>query len=298
MRILHIDSGREMRGGQWQVLYLMRGLHALGHQVRLLARRKSELFRVAKDEGIDTRPIRLSSLAVGADGGVDLVHAHDARSHTFGLLTGKPLVIARRVAFPVRATPASRFKYRRKAHFIAVSRFVEKTLIAAGVCQDRISTVYDGVSILTPSSGRRAGVLALDSADPLKGKALVSQAVGIAGVEVRFSIDLPRDLPSAEVFVYVTESEGLGSAALLAMAAETPVIASRVGGLPEVVEDGICGLLTSNDPRAIAGAISGLLGDPALARRLAAAGRRRVEERFSLDRMVRETVSVYEKVLV
>jgi glycosyltransferase involved in cell wall biosynthesis len=71
-----------------------------------------------------------------------------------------------------------------------------------------------------------------------------------------------------------------------------------VGGLPEVVEDGICGLLTSNDPRAIAGAISGLLGDPALARRLAAAGRRRVEERFSLDRMVRETVSVYEKVLV
>jgi starch synthase len=75
------------------------------------------------------------------------------------------------------------------------------------------------------------------------------------------------------------------------------VIASRVGGLPEVVEDGSCGLLTENEPRAIAAAISRFLGDPDLANRLAMEGRRRVEECFSLDRMVRETVAVYEKVL-
>ena len=46
------------------------------------------------------------------------------------------------------------------------------------------------------------------------------------------------------MFVYITESEGLGSAVLLAMAAGTPVIASRVGGLPEAIEDGVNGLLT------------------------------------------------------
>ncbi len=296
MRLLHIDSGREMRGGQWQVLYLLRGLRGLCHQVKLLARRDSELLRLAKEQGIDAQPARLISAR-----DFDLIHAHDARSHTLGLLIGRgrvPLVVARRVAFPVRANQASRFKYRRKAHFIAVSRYVEKTLLAAGVGAERIGIVYDGVPLSLPSSGQeRSGVLALDSPDPLKGKRLIQQAAALASVNVRFSHNLPEDLPTASVFVYISESEGLGSAALLAMAAATPVIASRVGGLPEVVEDRISGLLTENDPRAIADAIRGLLGDPDLARRLAMEGRRRIEERFSLERMVTETVRIYEKVL-
>ena len=295
MRILHIDSGRELRGGQWQVLYLLRGLCCLGHQVKLLARRDSELLRLAQEEGIDAQPARLISAR-----GFDLIHAHDARSHTLGLLMARgrvPLVVARRVAFPVRANMASRLKYRRKAYFIAVSHFVEKTLLAAGISAERIGVVYDGVPLSPPSDAQRAGVLALDSTDPLKGKELIQQAAKLAGVDVRFSCRLPEDLPTALLFVYITESEGLGSAALLAMAAETPVIASRVGGLPEVVEDKSCGLLTANDPRAIADAILGLLGDPDLARRLAVEGRRRVEERFSVERMVKETVRIYEKVL-
>src|SRR5450631_2768072 len=120
MRILHIDSGREMRGGQWQVLYLLRGLRSLGHQVKLLARRESPLLKAATEEGLEARPIGLSALVSGLD--MDLVHAHDARSHTLGLLMAGPaLVVSRRVAFPVR----SQFKYRRKAHYIAVSRFVK-----------------------------------------------------------------------------------------------------------------------------------------------------------------------------
>jgi hypothetical protein len=293
MRILHIDSGRQMRGGQWQVLYLLRGLRDLGHESRLLAKADSELLRAAVQAGIDARPIGFAALATAR--GFDVVHAHDARAHTLGLLMGGSgaLIVARRVAFPVR-TP---IKYRRKAHFITVSDYVSRVLLAAGVDAGRISVVYDGVPILEPQRVDRSTVLALDSDDPLKGKILIEQAARIAQVNVRFSRQLPEDLPTASLFVYITESEGLGSAALLAMAAETPVIASRVGGLPEVVEDGSCGVLTENEPRAIAAAISRLLGDPALAKRLALEGRRRVEERFSLDRMVRDTVAVYEKVL-
>jgi len=294
MRILHIDSGREMRGGQWQVLYLLRGLRDLGHQVKLLARRESELFRLATEEGLET-----GQLAWMSARGFDLIHAHDARSHTLGLLmAGVPLIVARRVAFPVRSSKVSRFKYQRKAHFIAVSRFVQNTLLTAGVHAERISIVYDGVPLPAPAGLQRSGVLALDSADPLKGKTLIAQAARIAAVDVRFSRHLPEDLPAASLFVYISDAEGLGSAALLAMAAGTPVIASQVGGLPEVVEDGSCGLLTANNAEAIAGAITRLLGDPALAKRLADEGRRRVEERFSVDRMVKETVRVYnEKVL-
>jgi len=205
--------------------------------------------------------------------------------------------VARRVTFPVRSSKVSRFKYQRKAHFIAVSRFVETTLLAAGVQAERITVVYDGVPLPNPVSAQRSGVLALDTTDPLKGKKLIEQAARLAAVDVRFSRRLPEDLPAASVFVYITEAEGLGSAALLAMAAGTPVISSSVGGLPEIVEDGSCGLLAANNAQAIAAAITRLLGDPGLAQRLADEGRRRVEERFSVDRMVTETVRVYEKVL-
>ena len=78
------------------------------------------------------------------------------------------------------------------------------------------------------------------------------EAARIGAFEVCYSSDLERDLPHASVFVYITRSEGLGSAALLAMARGVPVVASRVGGLPEIVEDGVNGMLVPNDPEAIA----------------------------------------------
>ncbi len=80
------------------------------------------------------------------------------------------------------------------------------------------------------------------------------------------------------------------------MAAGVPVVASRVGGLPEVVQDGQTGLLTENAPDAISAQIARLLNDRPYALALAERARRRVEEQFSTDVMVRNTVQVYEKV--
>jgi len=96
------------------------------------------------------------------------------------------------------------------------------------------------------------------------------------------------------MFVYITESEGLGSAILLAMSAGVPVIASNVGGIPEIVEHERTGLLIENSPEAIASAVRRLHGDRALAQSLAAEARRTVEQRFSVDRMVADTLAVYE----
>ena len=73
-------------------------------------------------------------------------------------------------------------------------------------------------------------------------------------------------------------------------------MASRVGGLPEIVDDGVTGLLTSNEPPAIAKQIQRLLADRPLASRLAAHARSRVEKEFSLKRMVNETLRVYERI--
>ncbi len=291
MRLLHIDSGREMRGGQWQVLRLVQGLAAAGEHVLLLAPAGSPLYVKANDLGLDVRPLRAMALAELARK-ADLVHAHDARSHTLAALLAprRPLVVARRVAFPIR----SRWKYRRAAHYIAVSSFVRNMLVAGGVPSPRISIVYDGVP-LAPAASAGTHIVSPGLDDPLKGRRLVEEAACLAGVPVSFTFNLERDLEGAAMFVYITAAEGLGSAVLMAMSAGVPVIASRVGGLPEAVEHGENGMLVENTARAVATAMRRLLDDPALARRLGAEGRRTVERRFTVDAMVRATIDVYRK---
>ena len=118
-----------------------------------------------------------------------------------------------------------------------------------------------------------------------------------SGLNILFSDDLNRDLQGARVFVYISESEGLGSAALLAMAYGVPVVASRVGGLPEIVIHGETGLLVDNDAAGIRSAVELILADDALAARLARAGRAMVGQRFTMEQMARDTLTIYRKVL-
>jgi hypothetical protein len=288
-----------MRGGQWQALSLMRGLAARGHKVRLLAPKKSPLLSAAAEAGLDARPLWMVKIPAAA-AGADLVHAHDARGHTLAVFSGRPVVVARRVAFPIGRSPASFWKYMRATRLIAVSEFVKGILTEAGVDRRKIGVVYDGVPIppsTRPVPGAGAPVVALDSKDPGKCSGLVAQAAALANLPLVFTRDLPRDLNGAAAFLYLTTQEGLGSAALLAMAYGVPVIASAVGGLPEVVEDGATGLLVRNDPLQAADALRRLHDNPALGSHLAAQGRKRVEQEFSVDHMVAGTIAEYERAL-
>jgi hypothetical protein len=207
------------------------------------------------------------------------------------------LIVSRRVAFPLKRSAASRWKYSRASHYIAVSRFVAGILGDAGLKPGDITVVYDGVPLLSniPPTTRR--VIAPASADPMKGADLAREAAALAGVELQFSPSVIDDLRGAGVLLYITRSEGLGSAALLAMSAGRAVVASRVGGLTEAVEDGVTGLLVENDAEAIAAALRKLAADPPLAAQMGAAGRNKVEAQFSLDAMVEGTLRCYEKVL-
>jgi glycosyltransferase involved in cell wall biosynthesis len=83
----------------------------------------------------------------------------------------------------------------------------------------------------------------------------------------------------------------------MAMSAGVPVVASRVGGLREIVRHRETGLLVENRVEEIAAAIRELLADPALAQRLGDAARRAVMERFTVDHMVRRTMEIYRRAL-
>jgi hypothetical protein len=290
MRVLHLDSGREMRGGQLQVLSL---LGRLGNGNTLLTAADGPLMQEARRRGIDAQSLTMYSLGSMVRA-CDLVHAHDARCHTWAAAIGStPLIVSRRVAFPVGQSVLSRWKYGRAKKYLAVSEHVKQTLVEAEVPADRIEVVYDGVHLPDElSSGDR--IIALATDDPMKGSDLVRKAADLGGFRIHFSNDLEADLPTASLLVYITRSEGLGSAALLAMAYGVPVVSSRVGGLPEVVADYHTGILTENEPAAIADAILRAL---AMRDLLGRNGRRCVEEKFSVDHMVSRTQQIYDSLL-
>ncbi len=102
----------------------------------------------------------------------------------------------------------------------------------------------------------------------------------------------------ADVVVVPSVIESFGMVAVEASAQARPVVASAVGGLPEIVVDGLTGLLIPpRDPQALATAVAKLLADPALARRLAVAGAERVRAEFSFERMADGITSAVEALI-
>jgi len=113
-----------------------------------------------------------------------------------------------------------------------------------------------------------------------------------------FRADVLGLLKSFDLFAMSSVTEGLGTSLLDAMAASKPVVGTTAGGIPEVVVDGETGLLVPpRDAHAMAEAITRLLGNEQERLEMGRAGFARVSDRFTADRMVRETLAVYEQML-
>jgi glycosyltransferase involved in cell wall biosynthesis len=127
-----------------------------------------------------------------------------------------------------------------------------------------------------------------------------AQQLGIAG-KVIFTGRKDNVLPflsGFELVVMPSITEGLPNALLEAMAMGKAVVASRVGGIPEVIEDGVTGLLApSKDPAALAAAITKLITNPRLRETMGQAGRIRAEKLFSIQRVFEQTVNLYKELL-
>ncbi len=356
VRVLHVDAGREWRGGQRQALLLALGLARRGVAGLVVAQPGSPLLERARGAGLETRPLRMrgdadvaaaARLAAAArERDAALVHAHDARAHSVAALarlfgSGAAVVVTRR-SLVKRSDAFSRAKYRwGAAAHIAVSRAVADGLAGLGVAPSRVSVVPDGVDFSsTPARAEavdwraRLGLRAADrvlgsvgALSPEKGydiavaalaalpadvhlvvlgegpeAAALRAAAERAGVAQRlhlagFGDAVPAAIRGFDAYVQPSRAEGLGTAAMEAMAQGVPVVAAAAGGLRELVADGESGLLAPpEDAAALAAACARLLGDAALRQRLAEGARRRIRA-YSVDAMVSGTLAVYERLL-
>ena len=351
-RVAHLDTGREWRGGQSQVLLLMRGLERRGVKCHLLAPRGPLLAR-AHQHGLATH-----GWSSGGDWDVpglvraawllrrirpDVVHCHSARAHALGVpaarLAGVPVVVvSRRVAVRVRRG----LKYRLPVdRYLCVSRGVLDAMRAAGVPERRLALVPSGVALDDPAPADDLRVLIDAPRDaPVVGTAAAltsekrhedllaaAEVVRDRVPDVRFAwvgegrrrawLERERDArglsgcvhflgfrPDARglmnqctVVALASDLEGVSTMLVDAQAAGVPVVATAVGGVPEVVTDGRTGrLVAARDPAALAGALIELLTDP---RMRAAMGREgaTAARQFHIDRTVERTVEEYGEAL-
>jgi glycosyltransferase involved in cell wall biosynthesis len=111
-------------------------------------------------------------------------------------------------------------------------------------------------------------------------------------------MDVASVLGRASLFILPSKTEGISLTLLEAMAKGLPCVATAVGGNPEVVEDGVTGILVpTGEPAALAAAVLRLLRAPELARQMGLSGRGRVESSFNVRRMVDDYETLYQIIL-
>lgn len=247
-------------------------------------------------------------------------------------------VIFRRVDFPLRRTFFSRLKYTWGIDgVITISDAIRNRLKSAGVPASKITTIYEGIDLpLYPKIIRAHRpdeplvVGAVSHLTPEKGISCLVEAASLipeANKKFRFIIvgegtclpelkalvlkkgldnfdfkgfrsDIPQLMESFDIFAMPSLSEGLSSAILEAMASSLPIVASNVGGIPELVKDGENGLLAPPaDPAALAKAIQRLAENPEDSLQMGRKNRRQVEERFTMEHKISKTEELCDSLL-
>jgi len=345
--IVHVASGREWRGGQRQVWLLARELarHRIeqvvvtGEGSELAIRLRADGVRVRAApwrSGLDPRvvPTILGELR----GRSAVLHAHDGHALTLaGLaaaLTGTPLVVTRRVTFPLR----NQFFWRRASRVIAISGAVRAALEASGLSPERLVLVPSAVEAPDPAAPPDGNIRArlglpntgqlavsLGALTPEKDQFTLVEAAALLvrdlpelhwaivgegalrgdlerriaqrGLQGRFHLlghlaDPHDALAGADVFVLSSTSEGLGTSILAAMAREVPVVATRVGGIPDVLGGGAGLMVSPGNPAELAQAVRRILDDQDLRQELILVARNELR-RFSVSAVAERVLTVY-----
>ncbi len=355
--MLYVDLEREWRGGQSQALLTLGGLRERGHEVELLAARDSPLAIRASEAGIMVHQVPrlgLRAWAARAMRGLiarrrfELVHLNEPHALTAAWLARAhrrlPLLLSRRIGFPLQKNAVSQARYRAVKRFVANSKEVAQSLIDSGIAAERISIVNEGVeifplrtleqrssarkcwgvreseflfgciSVFVPEKGQRHLIEALPLVRALHPEVrLLLAGDGACRPELEaltkrlgqteavlfpgFVTEVAQVYAALDAFAFPSEFEGLGTALQAAMAAGLPCISTKRGALGEVVDDERTALVAEPNGKELAVAMLRLIDDAALRNKLSEAGRREVEQRFSGERMVENTIRVYEDVI-
>ena len=207
------------------------------------------------------------------------------------------------VEAPAAPPDAARRAEFRRRHGVSDADFLIGTLTALAP-EKCLHTTVDLLAALPPTTRFWVGRAAADAGESGAETALRAYAAE-RGVSERFRLlFLPPEgtefvdfLDALDLFLYLSQAEGLGSAILLAMAHELPVVASHVGGIPEIVRHGQTGLLTENTAADLQQKVESLRNAPEMRQRLAAAGRAFVLAHATSDIMTAKTEAIYRELL-
>jgi glycosyltransferase involved in cell wall biosynthesis len=166
--VLYVDLEREWRGGQSQAWLTLRGLQERGHEVELLAARDSPLAHRVTETGITVHQVPRLGLRGWAARAIrrllarkrfELVHLNEPHALTAAWLARAhkrlPLLLSRRIGFPLQKNAVSQARYRAAKRFLANSKDVAKSLIDSGIASERISIVNEGVEVFPLRTAER-----------------------------------------------------------------------------------------------------------------------------------------------
>jgi len=160
MKILFVDLEREWRGGQSQALLTVTGLRARGHDAQLLAVGGSPLAQRAGAAGVPVHVVGPSARRIVAAYRLrrllakqkyDLIHVNEPHALTAAWLgraqTMVPVVASRRVAYPLKQNLFALKRYLAATRILAISRFVEKSLLNSGISAKNVEVIHEGVEV-------------------------------------------------------------------------------------------------------------------------------------------------------
>ena len=180
MKVLHLNNEKTWRGGERQTLFLARALADMGCPSIIACRPGRPLAHQARAENVPVVPLAGNPLAAAAAivwfaRHCDVIHCHTGRTHSLAALTSflhrKPVIVTRRVAFPIRQSAFNRYKYRRAHKLVGISTFIARQLADWGVSAEKIAIVPSAVApVDSPASGAVRAQLRAELHLPLRKK--------------------------------------------------------------------------------------------------------------------------------
>lgn len=356
-KVLHISTAISWRGGEQQLAYLLDELTdeleqfvlcAKGSQMEAFCQKNNIDHFATKKHGSFDVFFAKTIKKLCRDLSIDICHVHDSHAHTFAILAAfmgnkTPLIVSRRVDFPIKKSFFSKLKYNHSsvAKILCVSKKIKEITAVDIVDQSKLAVVYSGIDL--NKFGQRKGLLQKELKLP-KGTLLVGNTSALADhkdyytfidaaekvikhqKDIHFAIigtgplaenikayaktknlnqqlsflgyrtDITEILADLDLFLITSKTEGLGTSIIDAFACKIPVVATAAGGIPELVEDEVSGLLCPiSDSSCLSKSILRLSRDKSLADKLIKGASEKVKS-FSKKQTAKETLKHYQNV--